>query len=182
MIRLLFFLVGSACLAYLSRKALKNPQAHGFYRFFAFEGILSLILVNHPYWLKNPFTPVHLLSWFLLFNSIFFVIYSVQMLKKNGGHQNRGEMPENFPFENTKYIVETGIYSLVRHPMYSSLLFLGWGAFLKHISLVSLFLVALVTGFLICAAKIEERENSAFFGLAYSAYCKKTKMFIPWII
>jgi protein-S-isoprenylcysteine O-methyltransferase Ste14 len=164
-----------------SWRAVSNPGTHGFYRFFVFEGILLLVLLNYPYWFNDPFSPLHLFSWTLLLTSIFFIIQSLMMLKRGGGHSERDEMPENLSFENTVHVVETGLYRSIRHPMYSSLLFLGWGAFFKHITPVNIVLILSVSGFLIATAKVEERENIRFFGKAYEAYMHKTKMFIPWL-
>lgn len=36
------------------------------------------------------------------------------------------------------------------------------------------------TGFLLATAKVEEAENIGYFGTAYRAYMKRTKMFIPF--
>jgi protein-S-isoprenylcysteine O-methyltransferase Ste14 len=103
------------------------------------------------------------------------------MLKQHGGQQVREEMPENLAFENTVQVVEIGLYRYVRHPMYSSLLFLGWGAFLKHITLLNAGLVIWITGFIVAAARVEEKENIRFFGSKYAGYIRRTKMFIPWL-
>ncbi len=103
------------------------------------------------------------------------------MLKQKGGYAERAEMPENFAFENTANIVEVGLYRYIRHPMYSSLLFLGWGAFFKHISLLNIALIIAVSVLLIAAAKVEERENVRFFGAAYKEYMLHTKMLVPWL-
>jgi len=77
--------------------------------------------------------------------------------------------------------VEYGLYRYVRHPMYGSLLLLGWGAFFKHLSLPAVFLVLWITFFVVVAAKVEERENRKFFGSAYTDYMRRSKMFIPWL-
>ncbi len=182
MLRIILFIVCTALLLRFSWRALGNPRIHGFYRFFVFEGILLLVLLNHPYWFKDPFSPLHLLSWFMLLTSIVFVIDSLRMLKRSGGHAEREEMPENLSFENTVHVVETGIYRFIRHPMYSSLLFLGWGAFLKHITPVNIVLILLVSGLLFAVAKVEEGENIRFFGRDYEGYMRRTKMFIPWVL
>ncbi len=182
MIRIVLFIFCTLFFVRFSRRALKNPGTHGFYRFFIFEGILLLVLLNHPYWFREPFSPLHLFSWFLLLASIFFVIQSLLMLKQRGGHAEREEMPENHSFENTVSVVEVGLYRYIRHPMYSSLLFLAWGAFLKHITPLTIGLILLVSGLLIVAAKVEERENIRFFGTAYADYMQRTRMFIPWIV
>lgn len=182
MIRIILFLVCTLFFLRISWRALQNPGSHGFYRFFIFEGILILVLLNHPYWFSDPFSPLHLLSWFFLFFSIVFIIQSLMMLKKKGGHAERAEMPENFAFENTTNIVEVGVYRYIRHPMYSSLLFLAWGAFLKHATPIRIVLILTVSVLLIVVAKVEERENIRYFGREYEGYMKRTRMFIPWLL
>ncbi len=182
MIRIILFILGTIGFLRFSWRALHNPGSHGFYRFFVFETILLLVLLNHPHWFKNPFSPLHLVSWFFLLVSIFFIIQSLLMLRLKGGHAKREGMPENLTFENTAHVVEAGLYRSIRHPMYSSLLFLSWGAFLKNISPLSICLVLVVSGFLIATAKVEERENIQFFGKEYEKYMQRTKMFIPWLL
>ena len=182
MIRIGLFIICTLFFVRFSWRTLGNPGTHGFYRFFVFEGLLLLILLNHPYWFRDLFSPLHLFSWFLLFTSIFFVIQSFLMLKQCGGHAEREEMPENHSFENTVHVVEDGLYRYIRHPMYGSLLFLGWGAFFKHITPLNIGLILSVSAFLIAAAKVEERENVRFFGPAYVNYMQRTRMFIPWLL
>jgi len=181
-IRIVLFIVCSIFILRFSWRCLKNPGTHGFYRFFVFEGLLLLVLLNHPFWFSSPFSPVHILSWLLLFISIFLIVQSLLMLKKQGGHAEREDMPENLSFENTVNVVELGIYRYIRHPMYSSLLFLGWGAFFKHVSPLTLGLVLFITVFLVAAARVEEHENVRFFGAPYEAYMKRSRMFIPWLM
>ena len=181
MMRGIFFVVGTLFFLYVSRRAIRNPGVHGFYRFFAFEGILILILINHPRWFQDPFSPLQCLSWFLLAISVFFVFHALLLLKKHGGHAQREDTPENHSFENTVRVVKEGLYRYVRHPMYGSLLFLAWGAFLKHITLLNIALILIISILLVVAARIEEDENIRFFGKAYTDYRRHSKMFIPWI-
>ena len=164
-----------------SWRPLHNPRSHGFYRFFAFEGILFLILLNIPFWTKKPFSPLQLVSWLLLSLSIFFVVQGFYLLRKRGGSGTRGADSENLGFENTSTLVTDGIYKYIRHPLYSSLLLLAWGAFLKHISICGIAAVLITSAFLVATAKTEERENISFFGSSYEEYIKKTKMFIPFL-
>ncbi|TKB28269.1 isoprenylcysteine carboxylmethyltransferase family protein [Desulfopila sp. IMCC35006] len=182
MIRISLFILGTLGFLRFSWRPLHNPGSHGFYRFFVFEGILLLVLLNHPHWFNDPFSAMHLVSWFFLLVSIFFIIQSLLMLRSKGGHARREEMPENLAFENTAHVVDTGLYRYIRHPMYSSLLFLGWGAFCKNITPLSMGLVLLVSGLLIATAKVEERENIQFFGKKYEEYMQRTRMFIPWLL
>ena len=176
------FIFGTLLLIRLSWRALANPKSHGFYRFFAFEGLLVLLIRNQPYWFIEPFSLMHLLSWLLLFISVVFIIRSMIMLKRYGGHAERAMLPENYAFENTTHLVQEGLYHYIRHPMYSSLLFLAWGTFFKRMTALDFILALLVTAFLLASAKIEERENIQFFGEKYVDYMQRTKIFIPWVL
>ena len=182
MIRIILFVLGTLFFLQVSRRALGNPASHGFYRFFAFEAILILVLLNHPHWFQDPFSPLHCVSWLFLAAAIAFIVQSLFLLKKRGGFAEREDMPENHSFENTVNVVEDGLYRYVRHPMYSSLLFLGWGAFLKNVTPLTILLVLLVTGFIVAAARVEERENIRFFGSHYREYMKRSRMFVPWLL
>jgi protein-S-isoprenylcysteine O-methyltransferase Ste14 len=89
--------------------------------------------------------------------------------------------PALMDFERTTELVTVGVFRYIRHPLYSSLLFLAWGVFFKHPSWVGLFLAGIATFFLTMTARIEEAENMAFFGTAYESYMKQTRMFIPFL-
>jgi protein-S-isoprenylcysteine O-methyltransferase Ste14 len=181
-IRITLFILVSIFLVIFSWRPLHNPRSHGFYRSFAFEGVLILVLLNIPLWLKNPFSPLQLISWTFLFFSILFVVQGFYLLRKLGGSTGRETGSENLPFENTVNLVTDGLYKYIRHPMYSSLLLLAWGAFLKHVTIYAIAAVLITTGFLVVTAKIEERENIAFFGSRYREYIKRSKMFIPYLL
>lgn len=181
-IQLSIFIIGTLFLIYVSRKLLFNIKAHGFYRFFVFESCFLLILLNIPYWFINPYSPLQIISWILLIISIYLVFHGIYSLKKHGGNKERGNKSGNYKFENTTCLVKNGVYKYIRHPMYSSLLFLSLGTFLKNISIFSIILIIFSILFLIITAKIEEKENINFFGFSYSEYMKETKMFIPFIL
>ncbi len=180
-VRITIFLVVTVFFTVISRRSLRNPHSHGFYRFFAFEGIAVLVLYNHPLWFAEPFSFRQCLSWLLLLLSIVLVVHGVDLLKRIGGHNQRSCCPENLPFENTKNLVQHGLYGYIRHPMYTSLLLLAWGAFLKRIDCVTFIAVIVVSMTLFFTARVEERENIVFFGDDYLNYCTHSKMFIPFI-
>jgi protein-S-isoprenylcysteine O-methyltransferase Ste14 len=83
--------------------------------------------------------------------------------------------------EKTTRLVTIGPYRFIRHPMYASLLYLAWGIFLKHITLLSVVLVIFASLLLVATAILEEKENLPYFGGAYAAYMQYTKRFIPFI-
>lgn len=78
-------------------------------------------------------------------------------------------------------LVTVEAYRHIRHPLYSSLLFLAWGVFFKHITWVCAFGVVVTTLLLTLTAKIDEIENIHFWGAAYEKYMKRSKMFIPFL-
>jgi protein-S-isoprenylcysteine O-methyltransferase Ste14 len=176
------FVVASAGIAYISRASLRNPRSHGFYRFFAWEAILALFLLNVQYWFWNPFSLQQILSWIFLIASAFLVVHAVHLLRHIGKPAaQRSDDEASIGFEKTTNLVVVGAYKYIRHPMYSSLLFLTWGIFFKNLSWTSAFLALAATVFLVTTAKAEEKENIRFFGTSYQAYIKQTKMFIPFL-
>lgn len=182
MIKLIAFAIGTVLLAYISRRSLQLPRSHGFYRFFAWESILGLILLNISRWETTPFAPHQLISWTLLFLSVFLVAHGVRLLQVVGRPNEERTDNELLPFEKTTRLVTVGVYKYIRHPLYASLLFLAWGAFLKDITMPSLFLAVTASLFLLLTAKSDESECLRHFGSEYRVYMQKTKMFIPFLI
>jgi protein-S-isoprenylcysteine O-methyltransferase Ste14 len=169
----------SILLAWISRRSFRAPRSHGFYRFFAWEAIALQVVLNVPFWFDNPFSPLQIVSWCLLVVSMVLVIAGFVRLRGTGGAVPvRGGDPL-FRIENTTRLVTVGIYSRVRHPLYSSLLFLAWGACLKHLSAEGLLSTVFASIFLLITARIEEEENVRKFGAAYEAYMTTSGMFLP---
>ncbi len=180
-IQITFLFLGSIFITYVSRKSLLNLKTHGFNRFFVFESCLLLVLLNLPYWITNPLSLMQLISWMFLIISLYLLFLSTYSLKSKGGSRAREGAAANYKFENTTVLLNDGIYKYIRHPMYSSLLFLILGAMLKNVSVGSVLLACISIVFLIFTAGTEEKENIEYFGASYSEYMKSTKMFIPFI-
>ena len=178
--KIITFILVSLPIVYISRASLRVPRSHGFPRFFAWEAILALFLLNMNFWFRNPFVWHQIISWVLLFASFIPLGFGIQELRSQGKPVKAREGdPSLLAFEKTTTLVTTGIYHYIRHPMYSSLLLLAWGIFFKHPSLPGSSLIALATLFLVLTAKADEAECQAFFGTTYQDYMKQTKMFIP---
>jgi protein-S-isoprenylcysteine O-methyltransferase Ste14 len=155
--------------------SVKYGRYHGLYRFFAFESMLIMTILNLRYWFVDPFSPVQTVSWILLFASIPIVLYGVNLLVSLG-------KPPAQEFEATTKLVTTGIYKYIRHPMYCSFLVFGFGVFFKHIDLIQIVLVLINMAALYFTARVEEGEMTVRFGEEYREYMKKTKMFVPFIM
>ncbi len=166
---------------WFSRISLKKLSSHGFYRFFVFETIAIIILLNADVWFKNPFSWNQVISWIFLFGSAFLAIHGFLLLHKSG-HKDLQRTDKSLKdFEKTAKLIQTGAYRTIRHPLYSSLLFLAWGAFFKNITLTGVATMLVASLFLFLTAKQEEVENLDYFGDEYREYMKHTRMFIPCI-
>jgi len=181
LVRFLIFTVASIVIAYFSRASLRRPGSHGFYRFFAWEAILGIFLLNIAMWFANPLSWHQLISWLLLVLSAFLVIHAAVLLRRKGKPDNKRSDEPLYGLERTTVLVEAGAYRYIRHPMYSSLLCLAWGIFFKDPSWLGGLLAVTATIFLVLTAIAEENENIRFFGLVYQQYMRHTKRFIPFV-
>lgn len=77
-------------------------------------------------------------------------------------------------------LVTTGVYALVRHPIYTGLILgtLGWGIFRANLPGIGLAAVLLV--FFDLKSRREEQWLVAAYP-GYEAYRKRTKKLIPWV-
>ena len=113
MTKLIIFVLCSAVVVWYSWPSIKKPGGHGFYRFFAFETLLVLVLLNVDHWFLQPFAINQVFSWFFLALSLLLAVQGFYFLRVIG-------KPEG-DFENTKTLVAVGVYRFIRHPLYSSL-------------------------------------------------------------
>jgi len=177
----ILFALGSALIVWWSRKPLSKPGSHGFYRFFAWEAILALLVLNHHIWGDDPYSPHQLTSWLLMLISIALVVVGVLTLKRDGAPGEQRSDGSFYEFEKTTQLVSHGIFAYIRHPMYASLLALAWGAFFQDPSLTGTLCAGVATLALWLTAKTDERECLAYFGEAYARYMQRTKRFIPYL-
>jgi protein-S-isoprenylcysteine O-methyltransferase Ste14 len=154
--------------------SLKHKRYHAIPRFFVFESILILAMMNIRVWFHEPFSFLQIISWILLSLSAYVGIEGFLVLKRKG---RSGK-----DFEATTVLVKSNIYKYIRHPLYMSLFLLGTGTMLKDPGLLQIVLGVVNMICVYFTAKIEEREMSARFGAAYSDYMLETRMFIPFLL
>ncbi|MCX6143908.1 MAG: isoprenylcysteine carboxylmethyltransferase family protein [Ignavibacteriales bacterium] len=154
--------------------SIKARRFHGIYRFFSFESIVVLILLNRRLWFFQPFSWNQIVSWILLVSSIPLAVEGFRLLRIVGKPQGQ--------FENTTKLVTVGLYRYIRHPLYGSLILVGLGVFFKQVSPLGVVLALVNLGAMIATAKTEEKEMVRSFGSEYELYMLQTKMFIPYII
>ena len=154
--------------------SIKEKRYHGFARFFSFESIFILVMLNWRVWFKDAFSTCQILSWLFLFASIYPGIAGFLTLHGKG-------KPEDNHIERTTVLVKSGIYKYIRHPLYCSLFLLGTGIMLKDPGIIQLILgtVNLIAVYL--TARVEEKEMIKKFGPEYLQYMSETRMFIPFL-
>ena len=175
------FVLATTGLIYVSRASLRVPASHGFYRFFAWECLLLLFLLNMRRWVDRPFSSHQLVSWLLLLISLALVVPGISLLRGKGRPKEQQRDIPVIGIEKTTVLVTEGVFRYIRHPLYSSLLFLGWGIFFKRPSWPGALLALAASAFLVLTARAEEAENIRYFGEAYQEYMKRTKMFVPFV-
>jgi len=154
--------------------SIKARRFHGVYRFFSFESIVILILLNWRFWFLEPFSWNQIVSWILLVGSIPLAVEGFRLLRVVGKPEGQ--------FENTSQLVTVGVYRYIRHPLYGSLILVGLGVFFKQVSPLGIVLALVNLGAMIATAKTEEKEMVRSFGSDYELYMRQTKMFIPYVI
>jgi len=178
----LAFGILSGGLVFISRQSLRSPRSHGFFRFWAWECILALFLINIKFWFHDPTSWRQLLSWSLLILSLIPLFLGISALKNRGKPvEKREDAPELLAFEKTSTLVTTGIYRYIRHPLYSSLLFLAWGIFFKMPTWYGVLFACAASVLLLATARADEKECVQYFGAPYQEYMKKTRMFVPFV-
>jgi len=154
--------------------SIREKRYHGIARFFSFESIYIMILMNYRIWFREPFSLHQIFSWIFLISSIYPGIAGYLLL------QNRGKPDKHI--ERTTELVKSGIYKYIRHPLYCSLLLLGTGVMLKDPGIFQIILGIINALAIFLTARIEEKEMVIKFGQNYKEYMHETKMFIPFIL
>jgi protein-S-isoprenylcysteine O-methyltransferase Ste14 len=137
--------------------------------------------MNMNEWFVDPFGFRQIISWLFLIVSLMLIYQGVQLFRRKGELDQDRKDPGLVGIEKTTELVTTGVYHYIRHPFYSSLLFLGWGILLKNITWIGIILAVVTTILLIITARKEEIENVQYFGEKYQEYMKRTKMFVPFV-
>lgn len=179
--KIILFILLSIPIIIISRRALFDFRSHGFYRFFSWECIIALFVLNYEHWFKNPFSVTQVISWLMLIISLYLVTSGVLLLRKARKPEMVRVDDKLLRFERTTELVTAGIYKYIRHPLYSSLLFLSWGIWFKQPGVTTSMLALLSSILLYLTAKADEDECVAFFGEKYNDYMSRTKRFIPFI-
>lgn len=180
--KLILFGMLSIPVIWISWRTLFDIRSHGFYRFVSWECILWLFVSNFRHWFEHPLSARQIFSWVFLVVSAWLVIAGAGVMRKAGKAVPERNDKKLYAFEKTAQLIDTGIFRYIRHPLYSSLLFLTWGILLKNVTMELLIISVCAALALYVTALFDEKECIAYFGESYVAYMKRSKRFIPFLM
>ncbi|MGD8415387.1 MAG: hypothetical protein PVF33_14190, partial [Candidatus Latescibacterota bacterium] len=106
-LKLLLFIALSALAVAASIHAWRTQQTYGFFRFFAFESLVLLIVWNARRWFRDPFSTKQILSWSIMATSTVLAVHGIHLLRSVGKSRKR-------VMEDTQAVVEIGAYRYIR--------------------------------------------------------------------
>ncbi len=115
----------------------------------------------------KEFLIVNYVSNFLIVVASILIIFSLKELGKS-----ISPMPR--PKQNSK-LITSGIYTILRHPMYYSLIVISIGFFMKSFTIYNLILTILLMFIISNKIKIEEEHLTKKF-IKYNSYKKEVKI------
>ncbi len=177
----IILIIGTLFLSIVSRQSIRQPGTHGYYRFFAWEFMLLLYVLNLPTWYDDIEAFHQIVATIFFMVSFFMILTGALQLRMFGKPDSKRDDVPMLHFEKTTILVTTGIYQYIRHPIYGSLFFLCWGFFFKNPALLGAVIASLASIFLMLTICVEEKENVKFFGNQYLDYMNHTKRLIPFI-
>ena len=175
-----FIMYNNANSGYNSNTA-KIRSLHSFMYFYKLIQVTTLMACIFSFWSDSP-------TLFKLFLSNDYLIYfgiSISGVAISLFAMARFSLGDNYsPCYDSylpKYINTTGIYSIVRHPIYSSNILLVIGIFISSASAIVLFNGIVLTLYYYVSAAREENAIAKKFP-NYSTYQIKTGMFFPHLV
>ena len=180
--KVILFIALTVPVIYISKQSLLDSKSHGFTRFWSWECIIALFVINYDQWFKDPFSAKQVISWLLLIISAWFVIEAAVRLRRARKPGIVRVDEKLFRFEKTTELVTAGIFRYIRHPMYSSLLLLTWGIWFKQPLAVTVPAALLSSWLLWVTARRDEKLCISHFDDEYREYMGRTKRLIPFIL
>ncbi len=117
--------------------------------------------------IQGEFLIINVISNFLILVAFILIIFSAKEL-------GRSLSPMPRPKENSK-LITSGIYRILRHPMYYALIIISFSLFIKSFTIYNLILTTLLTFLISNKIKIEEDYLTHKF-INYALYKKEVKI------
>jgi protein-S-isoprenylcysteine O-methyltransferase Ste14 len=107
------------------------------------------------------------------------LIAGAALLVRGSLDLGRGLTPMPRPRADAQ-LVQSGVYALVRHPLYGGVILGSFGYGLLMASPLTLLLACLVAAFFVLKSRREEGWLLEHFA-GYAGYVERTRRFIPWL-
>jgi protein-S-isoprenylcysteine O-methyltransferase Ste14 len=135
----------------------------------AIEGIAFLAQVVLCILFRNSLG----LHWLVHLGWAIFTVAMVLAWRARVAFETKGRSPEGESWLHTRTVVDTGVYAVVRHPMYLSFLLMSLSLVLLSQHWLNAVLGAIVMGLLYNDMRREEENNLARFGDTYQRYMEQ---------
>ena len=128
---------------------------------------ISLILTGFFVQKDDKYMILYYFGW------IIFVLAFILTFSPNFLFKIYGEVPKGKKYIHTTKLVDTGIYSIIRHPQYGGSLYIAFSLILIQQTLVSIILgiICMITSYL--SMVFEEERVIPKFGEEYKDYMKR---------
>jgi len=157
----------------------KNIASRGAY-LVAIQFLLVGLFVLAPEWRPHPLPAPDGANFFPRLALLTLCGITAVLLGTLGSLKLRNYLtPLPYPVDHSR-LVTTGVYGIVRHPLYASQLFAAFGWVCYTFSLSHLLLLATAFIFFSFKAGKEERWLTERHP-EYSEYARRVKKFIPWV-
>jgi protein-S-isoprenylcysteine O-methyltransferase Ste14 len=161
-----------------TKKHSEHPHLTGEYRW-GDTGQLILFVLFLGLWITDSFVFHYSTSLLEGISNYIRLVLAVPVLIA-GWILARGGMKAVFGTARDKPgVISSGVFRIVRHPIYTGAILFYLGAILMTMSIVSAAVWVLIIGFYIYISRYEERILTEAFGNDYLEYKKKTGMLFP---
>jgi protein-S-isoprenylcysteine O-methyltransferase Ste14 len=161
-----------------TKKHTEHPHLSGEHRW-GDTGQLILLVMFLGIWVSDSFI-FHYSTFLVEVVSNYIRVPLAGLVLIGGWYMARGGMKAVFGTTREKpEVISTGVFGIVRHPIYTGAILFYLGATVITMSIASAAFVLIIIGFYIAIGKYEERILAEEFGNDYLEYKKKTGMLFP---
>jgi len=161
-----------------TKKHTEHPHLSGEHRW-GDTGQLILLVMFLGIWITDSFI-FHYSTFLVEVVSNYIRVPVAGLVLIGGWYMARGGMKGVFGTTREKpEVISTGVFGIVRHPIYTGAILFYLGATVITISIASAAFVLIIIGFYIAIGKYEERLLAEEFGNDYLEYKKKSGMLFP---
>lgn len=137
--------------------------------------LFLIIWVGDSFFLKLTTQPAQWIPWFVRIPLGVCVLIGAFLLARSGLKIMFGEE------RNPPEVVDKGVFSVVRHPIYLGAILLYLGLIFLTASIAALGFWVVIVVFYMLISWYEERLLIQMFGQAYQDYKKRVPMLFPWL-